>query len=77
MKDEELDGLRARLDAHHDWPSEYMFKFISPNELQRVEAILAVFPEGTPVERKLSGGGKYISLTIREVVTDADAVFSR
>ena len=54
-----------------------MFKFISPNTPERVEAILAVFPAGVSVERRLSGGGKYISLTIREVMGNADAVFAR
>ncbi|MCH1582871.1 MAG: DUF493 domain-containing protein [Flavobacteriales bacterium] len=77
MKDNELDGLRQRLDAHHDWPSEYMFKFISPNVPEKVDAIVGVFPQEVSIDRKMSGGGKYISLTIREVVADADAVFAR
>ena len=77
MKEDELAGLRARLDAHHDWPSEYMFKFIAPNQAEKTEAILAVFPSGVRVDQKISGGGKYISLTIHEVVDNADAVFHR
>lgn len=77
MKDNELDGLRQRLDAHHDWPSEYMFKFISPNVSEKVDAIIGVFPAEVSIDRKTSGGAKYISLTIREVVADADAVFAR
>lgn len=77
MDEQRLDGLRERLDAHHDWPAEYMFKFIAPNTEAHIEAIIAVFPEEVSVERKMSGGGKYISLTIREVVTCADGVFDR
>ena len=77
MQDPDLEGLRKRLDEHHDWPSEYMFKFIAPNLPERVEAVLGVFPADVRVERRESGGGKYIALTIREVVHDADGVFDR
>ena len=77
MEDARRDGLRAQLDAHHDWPSEYMFKFIAPNQAGRIEAVLAVFPDDVRVERKSSGGGKYVSLTIHETVPNADAVFER
>ena len=28
--EDKKSGLRAQLDAHHEWPSEYMFKFIAP-----------------------------------------------
>jgi len=77
MEDERLEGLRAQLDAHHTWPSEYMFKFIAPNQTDRIEAVLAVFPDEVTVRRKASGGGKYVSLTIHETVPNADAVFER
>lgn len=77
MEDARRDGLRAQLDAHHDWPSEYMFKFIAPNLADRIEAVLGVFPDDVRVERKSSGGGKYVSLTIWETVDGADAVFDR
>lgn len=77
MKESDLDGLRARLDEHHDWPSEYMFKFIAPNTDTHIDAIIQVFPAEVRIERKLSGGGKYIALTIHEVVADADGVFDR
>lgn len=77
MKESDLDGLRARLDEHHDWPSEYMFKFIAPNTPDHIDAIIGVFPKQVRIDRRLSGGGKYISLTIHEVVANADAVFDR
>ena len=54
-----------------------MFKFIAPNQTGRIEAVLAVFPDEVRVERKSSGGGKYVSLTIWEEMASADAVFER
>lgn len=72
-----MEGLRVQLDAHHDWPSEYMYKFIAPNQADRIEAVLAVFPDDVGVQRKASGGGKYVALTIRETMNSAEEVLSR
>ena len=36
MDEDKKAGLRAQLDAHHDWPAEYMFKFIAPNQADRI-----------------------------------------
>ena len=77
MDEDSNAGFRAQLDAHHDWPAEYMFKFIAPNHADRIGSVLAVFPDDVRVERKASGGGKYVSLTIREVLSSADAVLER
>ena len=77
MEDERMAGLRAQLDAHHTWPSEYMFKFIAPNQPDRIEAVLSKFPDEVEVKRKASGGGKYVALTILETVDNADVVFDR
>ncbi len=77
MDEDRKAGLRAQLDAHHDWPADYMFKFIAPNQSDRIGAVLAVFPDGVRVERKSSGGGKYVSLTIWEEMASADHVFER
>lgn len=77
MEEERMEGLRAQLDAHHNWPSEYMFKFIALNQSDRIEAVLAVFPDDVEVKRKASGGGKYVALTIHETVASADVVFDR
>ena len=77
MDDARRDGLRAQLDAHHEWPSEYMFKFIAPNQPEKIEGVLAVFPDDVKIQRKSSGGGKYVALTIRETVASADVIFER
>ena len=77
MEEDKRAGLRAQLDAHHQWPSEYMFKFIAPNQEDQIGAVLSVFPDSFQVERKSSGGGKYVSLTVRETLSSADAVFDR
>lgn len=69
--------MRKALNQVHKWPSVYMFKFIFEPEQERLEALLAIFPPETEVLRKYSKGGKYLSITVREVMLSADEVVRR
>ena len=69
--------LRESLDKVHEWPSLYMFKFIFEPEETRLKQVLALFPEESEILRKYSVGGKYLSITVREVMMSADDVVDR
>lgn len=71
------DRMRKALDDVHTWPAVYMFKFIFEPEEQRLGALLALFPPEAEVLRKYSKAGKYLSLTVREVMISADEVVAR
>lgn len=75
--EEARDRMRKALDQVHDWPSVYMFKFIFEPATDRLEKLLAMFPPEAEVLRKYSKGGKYLSLTVREVMMNADEVINR
>ena len=77
MDEEARDRLKLRLDEVHEWPSVYMFKFIFEPEQERTNAILALFPAESEVLRKYSAGGKYLSITVREVMLSAEEVIER
>jgi len=77
MDQEARDRLKLRLDEVHQWPSVYMFKFIFEPEQERTDAILALFPAESEVLRKYSSGGKYLSITVREVMLSAEEVIER
>jgi hypothetical protein len=77
LSEEAQAKLRERLDQVHDWPSVYMFKFICEPDQDRLDRILALFPPETEVLRRYSAGGKYVSLTIREVMMNSDDVVER
>lgn len=77
MDQEARDRLKLRLDEVHQWPSVYMFKFIFEPEQERTDAILALFPVESEVLRKYSSGGKYLSITVREVMLSAEEVIER
>ena len=69
--------LKERLDQVHEWPSVYMFKFIFEPEPARLDAVIALFPAESEILRKYSAGGKYLSITVKEVMMSADDVVTR
>ncbi len=77
MTEENKSRLKERLELVHSWPSVNMFKFIFEPEPMRLELVLALFPPECEVLRKYSVGGKYLSVTVQEVMMSADEVISR
>ncbi|MEZ4755466.1 MAG: hypothetical protein R2817_01425 [Flavobacteriales bacterium] len=77
LNDEAKDRLLGRLNEVHEWPSVYMFKFVLEPETQRLEALQALFPPESEILRRFSSGGKYVSITIKEVMLSADDVVLR
>lgn len=75
--DEARDRMRKALDQVHKWPAVYMFKFILEPDEDRLGKLLALFPPEAEVLRKYSKAGKYLGLTIREVMMSADEVVAR
>ena len=69
--------LKEKLDQVHEWPGVYMFKFIFEPDAERLSQVLALFPPESEVLRKYSKGGKYLSLTVKEVMITADDVVDR
>ena len=78
MTDSDFDRIKKSLDALHDWPTVYMFKFIVPSDNKKIALVEALFDSDTAqIRRKQSAKGNYTSLTVREVMTDADTVLDR
>lgn len=71
-------NLEEKLKAQGSWPQLYMFKFIIPadnNKIARVENLFDA--QEAQINRRSSSGGKYISITAKEVMTDPDKVIER
>lgn len=69
--------LKDSLDKVHEWPSVYMFKFILEPDETRLAQVLALFPPESEVIRRYSAGGKYLAITVKEVMINADDVIAR
>jgi putative lipoic acid-binding regulatory protein len=78
MENEEAKNrLRERLNEVHEWPSVYMFKFVLEPDEDRLQALLALFPAESEILRRYSSGGKYLSITVKEVMLNAEEVVLR
>lgn len=66
-----FEQLKTSLDKTHSWPTLYLFKFIVPCE--RRSDLLPLLPLGQ-IEERESRNGKYVSISIHAVMSDADAV---
>ncbi len=76
MDQEKYNQLRDQLIESTQWPSLYMFKFIIPNKDEKLDAVKAVFPKGTQFAFKTSKDMRYLSITVKITMKDADAVIA-
>ena len=77
MEPHNFDTLREHLIRDITWPSVYMFKFIAPAE-NRIFALLHdLFPHQAEFTNRHSAGGKYVSITVKELMLTADEVIER
>ncbi len=67
-------AFREKLDAIHQWPSLYMFKFIVP--LNKVAEVQAVFPQHEASQQP-SSKGNYISLTFKMMALSAEDIIEK
>lgn len=75
--EERRERLRKQLDAFHEWPSAFTFKFVLPNDPQRIEVLKGLFGVSAEFSHRESRNGNYIAFTIREVLPNAEHVFMR
>jgi hypothetical protein len=74
MNNTDFNGLREKLEQFHQWPMLYMFKFILPSDNQKIALIESIFGEDSELKTMPSSNGKYISITVREVMLSPQAV---
>ena len=76
-KESDRERMRKQLDETHDWPCDFMFKFIVPKASENEAALRAIFGLKAKFKIKDSKTGKYRSFTVVDNVDSADAVFVR
>ncbi|WP_203295594.1 DUF493 family protein [Luteirhabdus pelagi] len=70
--------LREQLEQDTTWPSQYMYKFIVPSELDKIAEVEAAF-DGTDalIKTRDSSKGTYTSVSIRVTMDSPDAVIQK
>lgn len=77
MDQEKLNKLKKLLDEQNQWPAVYMFKFIIPTDPEKLVRLKLIFGESAEISSRESGQGKYTSVTIKEMMLDADSILAR
>lgn len=76
-QNEQFEKLREQLNKEKEWPIIYMFKFIIPADNRKIALVESKFSEEAVITQKESSTGKYISITIKEVMLNADSIISK
>ena len=77
INDEQFKNLRKELVKDNNWPQIYMFKFIIPADNKKIALVEAKFSDEAIITQKQSTNGKYISITIKEVMLNADSIIDK
>jgi hypothetical protein len=75
MSDSIFDKLKLQLEQQV-WPGVYLFKFIVPNDSESVAKINAIFNESSDLVMHASRTGKYISVSVKELMLDVDSIIA-
>jgi len=71
-----FDKLKEQLTLL-EWPNVYLFKFIVPNKSELVARISALFDDGADLKFTTSKTGKYVSISVKELMLDVDSIIKR
>ena len=69
--EKKLKQLKQLLDDQHDWPTEFMFKFIVPQDKE--QEVKSIFPYQN-VSLNFSRNGRYVSITVTLIMESAEAI---
>lgn len=76
-RDDKFDKLRELLNKENNWPMVYMFKFIIPANNQKIALVESKFSDEAIILHKESTNGKYFSITVKEVMLNADSIINK
>lgn len=60
-----------------EWPRVYMFKFITPNDSEKVAKLSALFDDGADLQLKQSSTGKFTSVGAKEMMISPESVIEK
>jgi hypothetical protein len=70
--------LRSQLYDTSSWPAEYLYKFIVPSDLSKIDQIENLFNNlGAVISTKESKKGTYTSVSVNVTMADPDAVIEK
>jgi uncharacterized protein len=75
--DEQFKSLYEKLSKDKNWPQVYMFKFIITADNKKIALVSAKFSDEAVINQTESSKGKYICITVKEVMLSPEAVIEK
>ena len=72
-----FSGLLEKLKQQKNWPIVYLFKFIIPNDNQKLAQTQQLFGAEAQVTINKSRTGKYLSISAKEMMITPEEVIDR
>jgi len=74
MSLDNFEKLRELLTLNKEWPLNYMFKFIVPNNSDKVKQVTSLLPKDGEVTYKHTKNLTYVSVTCKAVMESVDSI---
>jgi hypothetical protein len=72
------ERLKEELSNTSEWPSEYLYKFILPTDLKKIEEIENAFDNlGAVIKKHKSKTAKYTSISINVLMASPESVVEK
>ena len=72
------ERLKQQLADHTTWPSEYLFKFVVPTNLEKIAEIRAVFDHtDANINTRDSTKGTYTSISVKVTMKSPEEVIEK
>ena len=73
--EEFYERLKVELDMSNTWPAEYLFKFIVPTDVAKIQKVEDAFDcMGAVIKTTKSKTGKFTSVSVDVTMHSSDAV---
>ena len=77
INEEFLKRLEDQLSRQGNWPAVYMFKFIITDSNREYALLRSLFGDEARIFTRHSSGGKYISVTVKEMMLSPAEIVER
>ncbi len=74
--DNRLLKLYKLLMQEKNWPQVYYFKFIVPNDNEKINTVKDLFPDPSKITYKTSRDIRFIGISCKEMMPDAESVIA-
>ncbi|MFN5910626.1 MAG: DUF493 family protein [Bacteroidota bacterium] len=71
--DDIFGKLKHQLEQE-EWPAVYFFKFIVPNDPEKLALITSIFNDNNDIVLHQSKNGNFVSVSVKELMLDVDSI---